>query len=238
MPALNRKVICALDTSDLKEASEAVQRLAPFVGAFKIGHSLCLNHGLAVVDHLREFGANRIFLDLKFHDIPNTVALAVKEAAKHGVWMMTVHIAGGPGMLIAAVEEANIYSEKERPLLVGVSVLTSLDQHILTDHLGVQRSIEEHMTYLSKLGVDMGLDGVVCSSMEVKALRANLGREGIIITPGIRRPDQPTDDQIRIGTATEALKDGADYLVIGRGLMDAKDPEAALIAYGLLANAS
>lgn len=237
MAQLNRKVICALDTSDVKEATAAVQRLSPYVGAFKIGHSLCLNNGLAIVDHLREFGANRIFLDLKFHDIPNSVGLAVREAAKHGVWMMTIHISGGPGMITAAVEEANIYYETERPLLVGVSVLTSLDQHTLTHHLGVKRSIEEHMVYLSRLGIDLGLDGVVCSSAEVVPLRKELGREGVIVTPGIRRADQPTDDQIRVGTAMEALGDGADYIVIGRGLMDAQDPEAALIAYGLMANA-
>src|SRR5688572_29909245 len=129
-----RKVICALDTSNLDEARSLVRRLAPHVGAFKIGHALTLPHGLEVIKRLQDEGANRIFLDLKFHDIPNSVALAVCEAAKANVWMLTLHISGGPAMLNAAVEEAQSCGEETAPMLVGVSVLTSLDQHVLTDH--------------------------------------------------------------------------------------------------------
>lgn len=230
----HRKVICALDTGDLDEALAATQRLAPYVGAFKIGHALTLPHGLSVIERLREFGAERIFLDLKFHDIPNSVALAVREAAKHGVWMMTLHTTGGPAMLTAAVEEAQCYVESERPILVGVNVLTSIDESTLTEHLGVSRSVSEQMAYLSRNAVDCGLDGVVCSPEEVKLVRETLHHDGIIVTPGIRLPHQELGDQSRVGTAVQALGDGADYLVIGRGLMGARDPEAALIEYGLL----
>lgn len=230
----HRKVICALDTSDLDLAIAAVKRLAPYVGGFKVGHGLALPHGLGVLDTLRDAGANRIFLDLKFHDIPNSVALAVREAVKHGVWMITLHTVGGPAMMTAAVEEANVADERERPLLLGVSVLTSVDQHMLSDHIGCSRSVEEQLVYLSKLAVDCGIDGVVCSPEEVKAVRDTIHREGVIVTPGIRRADQNQHDQVRVGTALGALQDGADYLVIGRNLMNASDPVAELAAFGLI----
>ncbi|MBI1756951.1 MAG: orotidine-5'-phosphate decarboxylase, partial [Fimbriimonas ginsengisoli] len=179
-----RQIICALDTGDLQEALAVTRRLAPHVGAFKVGHALTLPNGLDVLDRLRDAGASRIFLDLKFHDIPNSVALAVREAAKRGAWMMTLHIAGGPAMITAAAEEARAFGEDHAPLLVGVSVLTSLDQHILTDYLGVARELEEHTVALSKLGIDFGLDGVVCSAEEIKAIRKAIGHQGMIVTPG------------------------------------------------------
>lgn len=227
-----KKVICALDTHDLDEAVRMVKRLAPHVGAFKVGHGLTLPHGLDVLDRLRDAGASRIFLDLKFHDIPNSVAIAVGEAARRGVWMMTLHIAGGPAMLAASVAEAREWSEGTGPLLVGVSVLTSLDQHVLTDHLGVNRTIEEHMVYLSQLAVDMDLDGVVCSPHEVKAIRTAIPHDRCIVTPGIRVSDGDVHDQKRVGTATQVLADGADYLVIGRALSNCENPEETLAKLG------
>lgn len=226
-----RKIICALDTHDLEEALRTTHRLAPHVGAFKVGHGLTLAHGLDVIARLQDVGAQRIFLDLKFHDIPNSVALAVGEAARRGVWMMTLHLSGGPAMLAASVAEARAWSEGAGPLLIGVSVLTSLDQHTLTDHLGVNRSIEDHMVYLSKLGMDMDLDGVVCSAHEVKAIRQSIGH-GIIVTPGIRLPNSDIHDQKRTGEASSALADGADYLVIGRALTGSDDPERTLQQLG------
>lgn len=224
---MKKKVICALDTHDLDEAIGMVKRLAPHVGAFKVGHGLTLPHGLDVLDRLRDAGASRIFLDLKFHDIPNSVAIAVGEAARRGVWMITLHISGGPAMLAASVAEAREFSDGPGPLLIGVSVLTSLDQHTLTDHLGINRSIEEHMVYLSKLAMDVDLDGVVCSPHEVKAIRQAIGH-GCIITPGIRLSDGAVHDQKRVGTASQVLADGADYLVIGRALSSCDDPELVL----------
>jgi orotidine-5'-phosphate decarboxylase len=229
---MKRKLICALDTGDLTEAKETVRRLGPYASAFKIGHALTLQGGLDVVDALRDEGAARIFLDLKFHDIPNTVGRAVREAAKRGVWMMTLHISGGPAMVTAAVEEARYNGPERAPLLVGVSVLTSLDQHVLTEHLGVSREIEEHMVYLSRLGVDCGLDGVVCSVHEIAAIRAAIGHK-VIVTPGIRPTHGERHDQQRVGDARTALDAGADYLVIGRALTGATDPVAALRDLGL-----
>lgn len=227
-----RKIICALDTGDLTEALRIVRRLTPRITRFKIGHALTLPFGLDVITQLQDAGAERIFLDLKFHDIPNSVALAVREAARHHVWMMTVHISGGPAMLTAAVEEARSFGDEDAPNLVGVSVLTSLDQHVITDHLGISRSIEEHMVYLSRLAIDCGLDGVVCSPEEVKAIRKAIGH-GMIVTPGIRLPQGSTHDQKRVGSADKALADGADYLVIGRALSECEDLEETLMGLGI-----
>lgn len=228
-----RKILCALDTNDLDEALSMTRRLSPHVGGFKIGHALTLQHGLSVIDRLQDAGAERIFLDLKFHDIPNSVALAVREAAKHDVWMLTIHISGGPAMMHAAVEEARAAGD-EKPNIVGVSVLTSLDQHTLTDRLGVQRSILDHMLYLSEMAMDCGLDGVVCSPEEVKPIKDKIGHRGCIVTPGIRPAGADSHDQQRVGTAHQAISDGADYLVIGRALTHAPDPEAALGSFGFL----
>src|SRR5687767_1817236 len=205
-----RKVICALDTGNLEEALAITKRLSPYVGAFKVGHALTLQHGLGVLDSLRTAGANRVFLDLKFHDIPNSVALAVREATRRGVWMMTLHISGGEAMMSAAVEEARAHSDEIGPLLVGVSVLTSLDEKAL-GQIGVDRPLEDHAVELSQLAIRCGLDGVVCSPHEVASLRKALGHPGVIVTPGIRLQQGETHDQKRVGSAMQALADGADY---------------------------
>lgn len=229
---MKRKIICALDTGDLDEAIDTVRRLAPYSSAFKVGHALTLKGGLDVIGRLQDVGAERVFLDLKFHDIPNSVGRAVREATKRGVWMLTLHISGGPAMVTAASEEARSSGPDKAPLLIGVSVLTSLDQHTLTDHLGVQRSIEQHMVYLSKLGVDCGLDGVVCSVHEIEPIRQAIGHK-VIVTPGIRPAHGDRHDQQRVGDAKTALDSGADYLVIGRALTSAEDPVRALADLGL-----
>lgn len=229
---MRRKIICAIDTGDLNEALSLTRRFAPYVGAFKIGHALTLPNGLDVIPRLQDEGAERIFLDLKFHDIPNSVARGVEEAAKRDVWMMTVHTSGGPAMVAAAVEAAAEFSVGVPPLIVGVSVLTSLDERTLQEHLGVQRTIEEQMVALSRMGVESGLDGVVCSPHEVSAVRQVVGH-AIVVTPGIRPVGAATDDQKRVGEATQALQDGADYLVIGRVLTGRADPVEALRDLGL-----
>lgn len=231
---MNRHVICALDTADLEDAIGTVRRLKDYVGAYKIGHALTLTNGLDVVDRLRDAGAARIFLDLKFHDIPNSVALAVREAARRGVWMMTLHITGGPAMMTAAVEQARAYNEDERPLLVGVSVLTSLDEGTLQQDLGVQRGLADQMAHLTKMAMANELDGVVCSAQEVKMLREVVGQSGILVTPGIRAADSSVHDQKRTGDANQALSDGADYLVIGRALTQTPDVVQTLHQFGLV----
>lgn len=229
---MRRKIVCAIDTGDLDEAVRTVRRLGPFVGAFKIGHALTLPYGLDVIDRLQDAGAERIFLDLKFHDIPNSVALGVREAARHKVWMTTLHISGGPAMLSAAVEEAHEFSDDVAPLLIGVSVLTSLDNHCLKEHLGIGRGVADQMLALSRLGVECGLDGVVCSVEEVEAVRQAVGH-AVIVTPGIRLPNSNVHDQKRTGDAATALQKGSDYLVIGRILTEARDHEQVLHDLGL-----
>lgn len=223
---MTNQIIVALDTSDLDEALQLTESLSEHVCAFKVGHALTLPHGLRVLNQLREAGADRIFLDLKFHDIPNSVALAVREATERGVWMMTLHTVGGPAMMVAAVEEAHIPDEPEEPLLVGVSVLTSLDEHVLQDHLGVKRSLPEQMSYMSKLAVECGLDGVVCSPQEVKMVRETIGK-GVIVVPGVRLHKAGINDHQRTGTPRQALEDGADYLVVGRAITSASSPADA-----------
>lgn len=222
------RIICALDTGDLEVALASVRKLREFCGAFKIGHALTLPNGLEVIDRLQDAGAERIFLDLKFHDIPSSVGIAVREAAKHKVWMMTLHLSGGPAMLSAAAEEAKMVTVSDRPLLVGVSVLTSMDEKTLNDDLGVGRTIEEHMVHLSELGMRAGIDGVVCSVHEAAALRATLPHQAVLVTPGIRANHGESHDQTRIGDGRDAIAAGADYMVIGRALTEAADPEQAL----------
>ncbi len=231
-----RKVICALDTSNLEEALQTVTKLAGHVGAFKLGHALTLPHGLDVVKRLQDQGADRIFLDLKIHDIPNVVALAVREAAKANVWMMTLHISGGPAMMVAAEEEAKNFGE-EAPLLMGVSVLTSLDEHTLRDHLGVQRTVTEQVHALSKMAVECGLDGVICPPPEVRELRSHMGHEPILVAPGIRLPSQDVGDQKQIGTPDQAFNDGANYVVMGRALTQIEDIEGFFTDINVVGNA-
>lgn len=192
---IRHKIICALDTSDLGEARDITERCAPHVGAFKVGHALVLPHGLGVLEKLREKGAERVFLDLKFHDIPTVVALAVREAARYGVWMLTLHMSGGPAMISAAVEQASAFDVR-RPLLIGVSVLTSLDEATLRGTLGVARSLDAHMGELSRMGVECGIDGVVCSVAEIGTVREAIGH-GIVVTPGIRSGGGGADDHRR-----------------------------------------
>lgn len=224
-----KKVICAIDTSEIEEATNLVKKVSPYVEAFKIGHALTLAHGLSVISRLQDVGAQKIFLDLKFHDIPNSVAVAVREAARRKVWMTTVHLSGGSEMLKAAASE----SESSGLLVVGVAVLTSVDQTMLNHELGVAGSIEDQFKRMGSLAKESGIAGMVCSPLEVKVVRESLGPAGIIVTPGIRAPGGAQHDQKRVGEAKSVLADGADYLVIGRAITAHPDPEVALSGLGI-----
>jgi orotidine-5'-phosphate decarboxylase len=230
---MNSHLIVAIDTPVVAEAIETVRRLKDFVFAFKIGHALVLPNGLGVIDTLREAGAHRIFLDMKFHDIPNSVALGVYEAARHGVWMMTVHASGGAAMMSAAVEAVRDASPEIPPCLVAVTVLTSIDESTLMDQVGVARSLRDQVLHLAKRAVESEIDGVVCSGSDVAMLRQELGHEPILVTPGIRPAGGSAHDQKRVSTGGEALRSGANYLVVGRALAGATDPEKALASLGL-----
>jgi len=197
----------------------------------KIGSQLFTAAGPAAVELARKRDF-RVFLDLKFHDIPNTVAGAVREATRLGVFMLDVHASGGVAMLRAAVESASQAASDfriARPLVLGVTVLTSLDRRALEVEVGVTGTVERHVLHLTERAREAGLDGCVASPMEVRLLRRAMGADWVIVTPGMR-PATANDDQARVATPAAALADGADYLVVGRPITQAPDPAAAASA--------
>lgn len=228
-----RRIIVALDYPDADAARGFVSRVRPELCRLKVGKELFVTAGPEFVRELVGQGYD-VFLDLKFHDIPNTVAQACKAAARLGVWMMNVHAAGGPRMLSAAREalEAIPNGAQSRPLLIAVTVLTSMGGEEL-QAIGVDASAEQQVLRLAGLTRDAGLDGVVCSALEAPALRQMVLRNPMpadfcLVTPGIRPAGSATGDQTRILTPAQALRAGADYLVIGRPITQAADPLAVL----------
>jgi orotidine-5'-phosphate decarboxylase len=217
-------VIVALDYPRAAEALHLVSRLNPAQCRLKVGFELFTSAGPAVVGKLVERGFD-VFLDLKFHDIPHTVASACAAAARLGVWMLNVHASGGQRMLVAAREA--IEQSGRRPLLIGVTVLTSQTTEDLLD-VGCSSPADEQVFRLARLVRECGLDGVVCSAREAAALRAEHGAEFCLVTPGIRPIGSSKDDQQRIVTPADAMRAGAHYLVIGRPITQAPDPQAVL----------
>jgi len=220
------RIIVALDYSDAAAARAMVARLDPGLCRLKVGKELFVAAGPALVRELVDRGFG-VFLDLKFHDIPNTVAQACKAAARLGVWMTNVHASGGPRMLAAAREALEGF--EHRPLLIAVTVLTSMGPAELKA-IGVAASPEEQVLRLARLTGSAGLDGVVCSAREASLLRQAMGLDFALVTPGIRPTGSAAGDQTRILTPAQALSAGADYLVIGRPITQAADPLAALEA--------
>ena len=223
------RIIVALDFADPGSAIALVDRLDPSACALKVGKELFVVAGPEPVRRMIERGF-RVFLDLKFHDIPNTVAQACAAATRLGVWMLNVHAAGGRAMLAAArdaVASAALERHGPRPWLIGVTVLTSLDGGDL-EEIGFTDSPEALALRLACLTADCGLDGVVCSAVEAPELRRTLGPRFKLVTPGIRPGGTAADDQSRIATPEAAIANGADYLVIGRAITRAADPPAAL----------
>ncbi|MEQ8289137.1 MAG: orotidine-5'-phosphate decarboxylase [Gammaproteobacteria bacterium] len=220
------RVVVPLDFPDQEQALALCQQLPPDQCKLKIGKELFTRAGPALVTTLIDSGYD-IFLDLKYHDIPNTVAQACKAAAELGVWMLNVHACGGKQMLQAAREA--IDSSSKQPLLIAVTVLTSMNEEELTE-IGVTRSLPDQVMHLASMTKDAGLDGVVCSAREAAQLKQNFGPEFCLVTPGIRPASAAKDDQKRIMTPAEAIKAGSHYLVIGRPITRAEDPGAALAA--------
>ena len=218
------RIIVPLDFNTVEQALELVEKLQPDLCRLKVGKELFTKAGPVLVEKLIKKGFD-IFLDLKFHDIPTTVAKACAVAADLGVWMVNVHASGGSEMMSLAREE--IEKKSQRPLLIGVTILTSMNQEALTE-LGIQCSVEEQVMRLAQLTSDAGLDGVVCSAHEVKMLRDNLGEKFKLVTPGIRPGGSNKDDQKRVMTPEQAINAGSDYLVIGRPITQAADPGQAL----------
>jgi orotidine-5'-phosphate decarboxylase len=228
--AARQRLILALDVPTLAEAEEWYARMGPYFGWFKVGLELFSAHGPAVFDRIP---AERVFLDVKYHDIPNTVGGASRSAAGLDVWMFNVHAAGGAAMMRAArkgADEAAARRGGKAPLVIAVTVLSSIDEATLRDEIGVARAIEEQVTQMALLARDAGLDGVVASAPEVARIRAACGPEFVIMTPGIRPAGAPMGDQKRVMTPAEAIRAGSTYLGIGRAVTAAADPEAAAAA--------
>jgi orotidine-5'-phosphate decarboxylase len=221
---LSSPVIVALDYASAAPALELAGRLSPELCRLKVGKELFTHCGPPLVEQLQAKGFD-VFLDLKFHDIPNTVAGAVHAASELGVWMVNVHAGGGRRMMEAAGEALQGFSRK--PLLIGVTVLTSMSDEDLRE-LGYTESAGERVLRLAALAADSGLDGVVCSAMEAAALRQARGEGFCLVTPGIRLAGDAAGDQRRVVTPADAVAMGANYLVIGRSVTGASDPLAAL----------
>lgn len=219
------RVIVALDVGSLSEATDLARRLAPHVAAVKIGSQLFTAEGPRAAQAMHEAGL-RVFLDLKFHDIPNTVAGAVTSASSLGVWMLNVHCSGGPAMLDAAAAAAAAAPGK-RPLVLGVTVLTSLDEASLRATLGTTRALREQVRHLARQAQAAGLDGVVASPHEIADIRESCGANFMIVTPGVRPAEASRGDQRRVASPGEAIRAGADYVVVGRPILWATDPAEA-----------
>jgi len=224
------KIIVALDVATAAEAREIVAELGGEIGAFKIGLQLFTVAGASFVREVVASGI-KIFLDVKFYDIPNTVAKASIEAARLGVWMFNIHALGGSEMMRMTVENVREFCDKESlplPKIIGVTVLTSANQETLSE-IGIETEINGQVMNLAKLSAKCGLDGVVASPREVGLIRRNIEKKDfLIVTPGIRPTFATNDDQKRVMTPAEAIENGADYLVIGRPITQAENKISAV----------
>ena len=225
---MQNPIIAALDVPTVDQALKLAQQIAPAVGAFKIGKELFTSAGPDIVRRVRDTGAS-VFLDLKFHDIPNTVAKAIAAAVRLDVQMLTIHASGGSEMMRAAEQAAQQTAAqlgRPAPLVLGVTVLTSQDSTTLAE-LGGETDVAKQVERLALLAAKSGLRGLVCSPLEIVALRRILPPEMQLVTPGIRTGTEKADDQKRTLTPREAVQAGASWLVIGRPITAAADPRAA-----------
>lgn len=229
MPA-SEKLILALDVSERAHAIELVERFKDHVGIFKIGPELFISSGSKIFEDITKRG-KKVFLDLKFHDIPNTVSKAAVVATRLGVYMFNVHTSGGLEMMRRcrdSVVEVCLKENIDRPMILGVTVLTSISKELLSQELGIQYSLRTHVKHLSGLALRAGLDGVIASPREALMIRNHCGKGFLIVTPGIRPSWTPPDDQKRTMTPKEAIREGADYIVMGRGILQHADPLKAI----------
>ena len=223
--SMRERLILALDVDDVEEVKKLVTQLAGEVGMFKVGKQLFLHAGPQGVKLIQEMGGE-VFLDLKFHDIPNTVSKAAIEATRLGVKMFNVHASGSHEMMHRTVREVQRVCQQEslrHPIMLAVTVLTSLNKTDLSK-VGVDGEVIDQVVRLAVLSKEAGMDGVVASSHEVAQIRSACGRQFVIVCPGIRPRGKEQDDQSRVMTPAEAMKIGADYIVVGRPITEAKDP--------------
>lgn len=227
---IKEKLVLALDVEDIKEAKDLVDELSPYIGTFKVGLQLFCGYGLEIIDYIKQKNSN-FFLDVKLHDIPNTVEKASYNVIKNGANFFNVHATGGIEMMKAARKGADEAAEKygrKKPLILAVTVLTSISQEILKDELSNTKSVQDFVIQLAKNARLAGLDGVVASAKEIRAIKKELGDDFIVLTPGIRPSWSLTDDQKRVATPSGAIKDGADYIVLGRAVTKAENKKEAI----------
>lgn len=224
----SKRIIVALDYAKADQALALVDKLDPQLCRLKVGKELFTASGPDLVKDIVGRGFE-LFLDLKFHDIPHTVAKAVAAAAELGVWMINIHASGGKVMMEQAVAALKEFGE-DRPLLIGVTVLTSMAKADL-QAIGIDAEPADQVLRLASLSEQAGLDGVVCSAAEAKILRNALGQDFYLVTPGIRRPEDAPGDQKRVVSPLQALQNGSDFLVVGRPITQAESPIAALQAF-------
>ncbi len=222
------RIIVALDVNNIEGSEKLVGELRSIVKIFKIGSELFTSCGIEAIDTVRRKGG-KVFLDLKFHDIPNTVMKASRAITRQGIHMFTVHAMGGFDMMKGAKEasrEEALRLKTPPPLVLGVTILTSMNAKDILS-IGVEGSITDEVLRLAKLAEKAGLNGVIASPQEVEILRKNLGRDFLIVTPGVRPSWSEKNDQERVATPKEAIDKGADYLIIGRPITAAEDPKSA-----------
>lgn len=235
MPAMHsesknnkEKLVLALDVESFNEAKKIVDELHDYVGVFKVGKQLFTNVGPKIVEYINSKKA-KVFLDLKYHDIPNTAQGASKAAAELGVFMFNVHCVGGSAMMKAAIAGVKSAGKTNKEVKVlGVTVLTSINENILHDEIHVNDILEDYVAHLALLAKNAGLQGVVASPKEIKLIREECGKDFIILTPGVRPEWASSNDQKRVMTPKEAIDAGADYIVVGRPILAAKDKKEAV----------
>lgn len=225
-PSAKDKLILALDVDLAEQARKIVDELLTEVGLFKVGKELFTRTGFDLIYYIQEKGG-RVFLDLKYHDIPTTVKRAARAASELGVAMFNVHASGGLEMMRAAVEGARL-SGRDDVIVLGVTVLTSMDEQVLKEEIGVEKSLQDQVVHLAKLSREAGLNGVVASPQEIAPVRRECGGDFVIVTPGVRPVWATMNDQKRTMTPHEAVQAGADYIVVGRPVLESKNPKKAV----------
>ena len=226
----NKKLILALDVSEYDYALQLLDKFNSYIDIFKVGLELYSVAGPQIIKEIHR-RKKKVFLDLKFHDIPNTVSKAGIAVARQGVFMFNVHASGGLDMMKRCRDDVVNLCLKEnlnRPRIIAVTVLTSISKEILKNEVGIQHSLNTHVRHLSGLALKAGLDGVVASAHEAAKIRSHCGRGFLIVTPGIRTSWTPVDDQMRTMTPKQAIREGADYIVMGRAILNQSDPVKAI----------
>lgn len=223
------RIILALDVDDLKEAEKLVIELRDYVGFFKVGLPLFTSYGFSAIKMIKDNGG-KVYCDLKFHDIPNTVSHACSNLIKHNIDFFNLHLQGGSKMVSQVVKTAKETSKilgADAPTILGVTLLSSFGQRTLTEELCVDKNIEDYIMQLAKMAKEQGLDGIVAGASEAKKIRQEFGEDFLILCPATRPTWAAVNDQVRVDTPSEAIKSGVDFLVIGRPILDAEDKVSA-----------